>query len=117
MAENHDEYITAAHERVTKSRANNPETQRKSQAARAAKALDEKSYHRKLCDLSFTMKHSFDDHLKSAKHCRKSTESTNPFRCTPCNLGFLNISNLRRHNKSERHLRNVETLESSVSLD
>ena len=116
MAENYDEYIGGAHARVAKSRALNPEMHRQTEAARKQKAMDNKSHHCKPCDLSFTTKHSFEDHKRSAKHLRKATEHLNPFKCGPCNLGFHNKSNLNRHEKSERHARALAAAQPSLEL-
>lgn len=89
--------------RVSKSRANNPELDRKSQAERSKKALKNKTYHCDICNISFTTRHSLKDHLKSPKHARKVHDADNPIKCVPCNLSFHNQSNLNRHNRSGRH--------------
>ena len=67
MAENYDDHMTKSHERVTQSRTLHPE-HKKTKAKRKRKALDDKTYYCSTCDLSFTTKHSFDDHMKSPKH-------------------------------------------------
>lgn len=108
MAEDYADYIEAAHERVKRSRANNPELERKTKAKRAAKDLAEKRYHCERCDLSFTTQHILNDHLQTPKHHRKALEHLNPYRCTPCNLGFHNQSNLTRHQLSKRHADNLK---------
>ncbi|KAK4935417.1 carbamoyl-phosphate synthase (glutamine-hydrolyzing) cpa2 [Elasticomyces elasticus] len=118
MAENYDEYITQANERVQKSRANNPEKHKETQNLRAQKAIENNTHHCDLCNLSFTTKLSLKNHLESAKHLRKAKESDNPFRCAPCNLGFHNKSNLNRHEKSDRHRKAVAaTVLPSPELD
>lgn len=117
MAENYDEYISAAHERKTKSRANNPGLDNKRQAGRLAKAHVEKKYHCVRCNLRFGTRHSLTDHENSPKHKRKLDEENNPYRCGPCNMGLNNKSNLNRHNKTERHQRNVFAAQSSPELD
>ena len=119
MAENYDEYIGKAGERVARSRANNPGWYLVGQARRAKEAREEKRYHCQICDLSFSTQHILNDHLKSAKHKRKEAErhNPNPYKCGPCNLGFHNPGNLRRHRKSERHAKAVALLKSSSKLD
>jgi rubrerythrin len=117
METNYDEYIGEAGERVAKSRANNPGRDAKHQADRITKALDEKTFHCRRCDLSFGTKQRLSDHEQTPKHKRKLTESSNPFKCVLCNLGFHNKSNLTRHNTSERHLKKLAVVESSVKLD
>lgn len=111
MVENYDEYISAAHERKTKSRANNPGLDNR----RQADPHMEKKYHCVRCNLTFGTRHSLTDHEKSPKHKRKLDEENNPFKCGPCNLGFSNKQNLTRHNKIERHQRNVLAAQSSPS--
>ncbi|KAK5199734.1 Carbamoyl-phosphate synthase [Exophiala xenobiotica] len=75
MAENYDEYITAAHERVTKSRANNPGRDIEVEARRREKYLENKTHHCDVCNLSFTSSNWLNKHLKTAKHARKATSS------------------------------------------
>lgn len=117
MATNYDEYITAANERVYKSRANNPGRDAAHQARRIEEALSESTFVCELCDLSFGTKQRLDNHKETAKHLRKHKESSNPFRCRPCNLGFHNQSNLTRHNLSVRHSKAVAAASSSSKLD
>lgn len=107
MATNYDKYIGDSSARVAKSRANNPGRDAAHQARRAADALATQRYHCDRCNLSFSSSQSLQDHLKSAKHKRKSNEARNPFKCKPCNLGFHNQSNLTRHNLTERHKKAV----------
>jgi hypothetical protein len=96
MAENYDEYITQSNARVAKSIANNPDRDAQHQANQVAKALDEKTVHCSLCNITFGTKQRFQDHEKTAKHLRKKDEAKNPFRCRPCNLGYHDQSNLTR---------------------
>ena len=117
MAENYDEYIGKAGERVANSRANNPGRDAKHQADRVAKALANNTYHCGLCNKPFGTKQSMDDHMKTAKHLRKSSEAQNPFRCAPCNLGYHNKSNLTRHQKTLTHRQNVAAAQSSNSIE
>ena len=117
MEENYDEYIGQAGLRKAKSRANNPGQDAHHQAKRVRKALDEKTFHCALCNISFTTRHSLQDHMKTPKHLRKSNESNNPFKCVHCNLGFHNQSNLIRHQRTQRHLRNLANAPSSLRLD
>ena len=117
MAENYDEYIGQSGERVARSRANNPGRDARHQVNRISKALDKKTFHCVLCNITFGTKQRLQDHEKTAKHLRKSKESSNPFKCGPCNLGFHNQSNLTRHEKSQCHPQNVAVARSSHELD
>jgi hypothetical protein len=58
MAEDYTNYIEAAHDRIRRSRVNNPEHHTETRAKRAAKYLAEKTYHCEACDISFTTQHS-----------------------------------------------------------
>lgn len=117
METNYDEYIGQSVLRVAKSRANNPGRDRKRQADRVKKASTNKSYHCKLCNITFGTKQRLQNHEKSPKHLRKGQEADNPFRCGLCNLGFHNQSNLTRHNKSDRHQKKIAAADSSLKLD
>ncbi|TVY44360.1 Carbamoyl-phosphate synthase arginine-specific large chain [Lachnellula subtilissima] len=116
MEEDHDAYIGDSSARVAESRANNPGRDRIHQANRVETALKEKTYHCKACDITVGTKQSFDNHMKSAKHKRKQFESSNPFRCAPCKLGFHNQSNLTRHNNSLRHQKATDALLQATAL-
>lgn len=109
MADNYDEYITNSHDRVKKSRATNPTQHRKTEQKRKKKALEDNTHYCSTCDLSFTTKHSFDDHMKSPKHLRKVNNTHKRF-CNACNLGYDNKSNYNRHLKNERHQKSVARL-------
>ncbi|OJD25039.1 hypothetical protein ACJ73_03598 [Blastomyces percursus] len=116
MATNYADYIEDSHERVRRSRANNPEKRLERDAKRRKVAVEQQKYHCKLCDLSFTCRNWLDKHLKTAKHLRKSKKHLNPFIYEPCNVGFPNKSNLTGHEKSDRHERNLEKQKASSSL-
>ncbi|KAL2134021.1 hypothetical protein VTI74DRAFT_1185 [Chaetomium olivicolor] len=108
MAENYADYIDQAHERVKRSRANNPGRNAANQMKHIEAARAEGRYRCELCDLVFGTKQSLDNHLMTPKHLRKSKEHLNPFRCVPCNLGYHNKSNLTRHEKTQRHRDNLK---------
>ncbi|PTB78177.1 hypothetical protein M440DRAFT_1328628, partial [Trichoderma longibrachiatum ATCC 18648] len=103
-------YIAKSFARVAKSRANNPGHATRTARERAHRALENNKFHCDVCNLSFSSRHSLQDHHKRPKHLRKSQQPTNPFVCKPCDLGFHNKSNLTRHEKSERHAKQVQLL-------
>ncbi|GKT42172.1 uncharacterized protein ColSpa_02353 [Colletotrichum spaethianum] len=107
MAENYDEYITAANVRVAKSRANNPGRNKKYQETKIKEALEEQRFHCELCGLFFGTKQRLRNHENTPKHRRKSKQNDSPFVCKPCDLAYHNQSNLTRHEKSARHQQNV----------
>lgn len=117
METNYADYIDNAIGRKMKSRALNPDLDRKAETARNAKARAEKSFHCVRCDLSFTRQTVLEDHYKTEKHIRKEHEHNNPFRCGPCNIGYANQSNLTRHYKSDRHIANVAAAQPGLGLD
>ncbi|EGC46772.1 carbamoyl-phosphate synthetase [Histoplasma capsulatum var. duboisii H88] len=61
-----------------------------------------------LDDLSFPTRNWLEKHDKTVKRRLQFKEHLNPFICKPCNVGFLNKSNLTRHEKTDRHQRNLE---------
>jgi len=109
MVVNYDDYIGKAGARVAKFRVTKPGQYLVTANARAEKALDEKTYHCKTCDLSFTTQHSLNDHVVSLKHSRKVTGAGAHY-CVACNITFHNKSNATRHNKQDGHKRKVAAL-------
>ncbi|KAG5750909.1 hypothetical protein H9Q70_006458 [Fusarium xylarioides] len=110
MATNYDAYITAANERVYRSRANNPGRNTANAAKHRAIAFREKKYYCKDCELPYSSSHALLDHYKTSKHKRKLVDSDNPFFCRPCNKGLNNKSNHTRHNEGDRHIKIVAAL-------
>ncbi|OBT71669.1 hypothetical protein VF21_10587 [Pseudogymnoascus sp. 05NY08] len=104
---NYDDYIGQSSARVAKSRANDPGRDKKRQADRIEKAEAERAFYCERCDIVCGTKQRLANHEKTPKHARKEFESANPFICAPCNL--------TRHEKSLRHIQNVEKSTMSIS--
>lgn len=118
MAENYDEYITKAHERVNRFRLNKPEQRLNTEREYRAKKIASKAYHCSQCGISFITKHSLEDHEKTPKHARKLQENKNSSRyCKFCKLQYGTKSNYNRHLRNERHQRAVEEYERRVNAE
>lgn len=108
MHYNYDEYISAAHERVRRSRANNPERHRQTARKRTQKVVDEKTYTCEICHLSYTRRKILLYHLECAAHLRRvEANPDDPLFCKACNKDFHNKSNWIRHLQSDRHKDNL----------
>jgi hypothetical protein len=110
MADDYDNYIGQAHERVKRSRANNPERDKMYQAEQVAIALAENKFYCEICDIAVGTSQSLREHKRTAKHLRKVKEQHKPpaFFCKPCNLSYHNKSNLTRHELTKTHADNLK---------
>lgn len=106
MAENYDEYMTNANERVYRSRANNPGRDAAHQARRIQENFDNETYKCEPCGSVHGTQQRLDKHLKSSLHINKVAgvqPKKTPYKCNICNEYKAHQSSLNKHYKSEAH--------------